>query len=271
MPLNHSHGGHRARLRKRFCRDPRSFEDHELWELILFYAIPQKDTNVLAHALLQRFGSLNGVFNASPEQLKTVVGMGETSSQMFPAMMEAFRRYLKNLADRNPFSGYDASAIGSRYLSSFFGLRDECVIAIALNQNYAVKGDMVIGQGSYASSQINTPQLARFISEMSPCRIVIAHNHPSGLALPSEADYVTTARLRDFVFECGSALVDHLIFDGHGDFVSLGNSGSIDGENRYYYKVSSWEDQSGEISLSFEKIPLTVQFVTKDQIPEKTS
>ncbi|MBQ5742871.1 MAG: DNA repair protein RadC [Clostridia bacterium] len=270
MPLNHSHGGHRARLRKRFSRDSRNFEDHELLELVLFYAIPQKDTNALAHDLLQRFGSLNGVLNATPDQLKTVPGMGETSSQMFPAMLELLRRYLRNLTDRKLLSGYDATRIGSHYLSTFFGMQDECVLAIALNRDYSVKGDRMIGQGSFCSTQINTPQLSRFISDMAPCHIVIAHNHPSGIALPSEADYVTTERLRDFVFECGSTLVDHLIFDGQGDFVSMGASGKIEEGNRYYYKVSSWEDKDGEIALVFDKIPLTAQFVTKDQIPKET-
>ncbi len=271
MSLNHSHGGHRSRLRKRFSRDPQNFEDHELLELLLFYAIPQKDTNDLAHSLLQRFGSLNGVLNATPEQLKTVPGMGETSSQMFPAMLELFHRYFNNVVDRKHFPGYDPTKVGGRYLSTFFGMRDECVIAIALNRDYTVKGDLIIGQGSFSSSQINTPLLSRFIAEMIPCHMVIAHNHPSGVALPSEADYVTTERLRDFIFECGSGLVDHLIFDGQGDFVSMGSSGKIDGGDRYYYKVSSWEDRGGEISLVFDKIPFTAQFVTKDQIPNKTS
>lgn len=264
MAMNHSHGGHRGRLRKRFSVSPQSFEDHELLELILFYAIPQKDTNALAHSLLGRFGSLNGVLNASAEQLATVSGMGEVSSQMFPVILELLRRYMGNTVTRKHFSGYDEEYVGSHYLSTFFGLTDERVIAIALSEEYVIKGEIIIGEGDFHSSPINTSQLSRFIAQMLPCHIVIAHNHPSGIALPSETDYETTDKLREFIHKCGVRMLDHLIFDGKGDFVSLGTSGQLNDKNRYYYKVSATEDGTGQIRMSFQKFPLTAEIVTKD-------
>ncbi len=272
MGLNHSHGGHRARLRKRFSRAPEIFEDHELLELVLFYAIPQKDTNALAHDLLIRFGSLNGVLNATPAQLQTVPGMGEVSSQMFPVLLEMLRRYFHNAVEEKPLSSYDPTQLGARYLSTFFGREEESVLAIALQRDYTVKGDLFIGRGGFSSSQIDTRALSNFIEDMFPCKIVIAHNHPSGIALPSQADFVTTDRLRDFIFECGAKLLDHLIFDGQGDFVSLGDSGQLENTTRYYYKVSSVEDETeGMLRLSFEKIPLTAKIVTKNQNQDKPS
>ena len=73
-----THDGHRQRLRNRFLASPESFEDHELLELILFYSIPRKNTNEIAHRLLARFGSVKGVLNASVDALTEIDDIGES-------------------------------------------------------------------------------------------------------------------------------------------------------------------------------------------------
>ena len=87
------HGGHRDRLRERFIRDGLDgFEEHNILEMLLFYPIPQKDTNELAHALLDRFGSLESVFNATPEELMQIDGVGEHTARflsMFSKTIDA--------------------------------------------------------------------------------------------------------------------------------------------------------------------------------------
>ncbi len=271
MALNHLHGGHRARLRARFQKSPDSLEDHELLELLLFYAIPQKDTNALAHALLHRFGSFSNVINAAPDQIREVPGMGETSSQMFSVMAEAFRRYLREQVVRVKRTVYDPAAVGSLYLSRFFGITQEHVIAIALDQDFSVQGEIELGTGDFFSAPVNTTKLSRFIGRMHPYYVVIAHNHPSGVALPSPEDFKTTDMVRAFVRSCGSCLIDHLIFDGRGDFVSLGVSGQMDDNaNRYYYQVTQVPfDTPGEIRFSFRKMPLVAEIMTKNQTSEK--
>lgn len=269
MPLKHSHGGHRARLRARFRKAPDSLEDHELLELLLFYAIPQKDTNPLAHDLLQRFGSLSGVLNADLTQISQVPGMGETSSQLLPVILELNRRYLRQQLSKDPPKAYDPEYVGGICLSKFFDKTEEHVWALALNSRYDVVAEAEIGIGDFSSAPINTVQLSGLIHQCKNCVFVIAHNHPSGIALPSEADYKTTDFLRMFISDSGGRMVDHLIFDGRGDFVSLGESKQMDGQNRFYYEVRQVKDESsGKLQFVFNKTPLVADIMTKNQTLE---
>lgn len=266
MAYKHLHGGHRGRLRKKFSDNPESLEDHELLELLLFYAIPQKDTNELAHALLQRFRSLSGVVNASKEQIETVHGMGETSSQLLPVVLEILRRYVREELSPRKIRKYDPKTIGAMYLSKFFGKNEEHVFAVLLNNNFEVIKDMEIGRGDSVSSCVETSQLCTFVLSNLPCKVVIAHNHPSGVALPSMEDYQTTDYLRDYISRFGGVFLDHLIFDGRGDFVSLGDSDQLTGKNRFRYVVEpSTNGTSGRIRFQFRQVPWVADIMTKDQ------
>ena len=87
------HSGHRDRLRGEFLARSESFPDHKVLELLLFYALPRQDTNPIAHDLLERFGSLEGVLDAPPEALAQVKGVGDRSAVLFKAVKELARRY----------------------------------------------------------------------------------------------------------------------------------------------------------------------------------
>ena len=88
------HEGHRDRLRQRFLQEGlENFQDHNVLELLLFYSIPRKDTNEEAHNLINRFGSLSGVFDASFEELCEVKGIGENSAALIKIMPELFKKY----------------------------------------------------------------------------------------------------------------------------------------------------------------------------------
>ncbi len=269
MPFKHSHGGHRARLRARFQKAPDSLEDHELLELLLFYAIPQKDTNGLAHDLLNRFGSFRNIVNADASKLSDVPGMGEVSSQLFPVIQELIQRYLREQLSTRSLKYYDPKYIGGLCLSKFFNKREEHVFALALDSNFEIVAEKEIGAGDLMSSPIDIVQFSDFVHKHKPCRIVVAHNHPSGFALPSEEDYKTTDFLRGYVASCGTRLLDHLIFDGRGDFVSLGDSKQMDGKNRFYYEVRQEKDKgTGEVHFVITEQLLVSDILTKDQTLE---
>ena len=88
------HDGHRRRLKTEFLIRPDAFPDHKVLELLLFYANPRADTNPLAHALIERFGSLTGVLDATPDELCKVPGIGEHASVLLKAVKELGGRYL---------------------------------------------------------------------------------------------------------------------------------------------------------------------------------
>ncbi len=259
MSQNHLHGGHRARLRARFHKAPELLEDHELLELLLFYAIPQKDTNALAHGLMQQYESLAGVLDAKYEQLRDFPGLGDTSALLLPAVLELTRRYHAEKSEFKPLGWYSPSAVGDLYLPRFYGKTEEEVHAIALGRDFSVKADICLGVGNSRSAPVDTRVLCDFVRRMCPCKIIIAHNHPSGIGLPSDGDYFVTDRLKLLVADAGAELIDHLIFDGNGDFVSFKDSNFMYQANRKKFLA---------YRASGEKIPPSPDFYTKIPLPQ---
>lgn len=228
MPPKHLHVGHRARMRRRFSMAPNTLNDHEILEILLYYTIPQKDTNELAHELLHRFGSLFGVLTASPEELRTVPGIGETASQFFPVIRMFFRNCVRGLETshcaRNGRT-YDPERVGDAFISEFMGCRTERVCLIGLDPAYEVCGFADIGNGSALQGEVDVFLVLEFLRRTSPASVVVAHNHPSGVCVPSPEDYKATEYVAYLLHSNNVPLLDHIIYDGKGDYVSLFLSG----------------------------------------------
>ena len=236
----HLHAGHRVRLKERFRAAPRTFEDHELLELLLFYCIPQKDTNALAHRLLRRFGSLGGVLEAPTEQIRTVEGMGDASALLFPVMKEYLHRYLSEKSEvLRPVAQVPPEQLGDRILPEYFGLSHERVMIVGMNAKHRVVGSSVVGEGSEESSSVDMQRIADFVGASGAKYAVLAHNHPSGVGLPSPADIAATEQISDFLRYLGVELEDHIIFDGNGDYVSFAQSGLLHSSLSPDYSVIS--------------------------------
>ena len=226
MPPKHHHAGHRNRLRARFTENPEVLPDHEILELILFYALPQKDTNETAHKLLARFGSLSGVLYAPLEQIRTVEGLGDVSATMFSAMKELFHRVLKESQMRRNAKRpvYNANVVGACFLSRFANLTRERVLIIGLNSSYQVVADAWIAEGTRDKATFVISDILEFVVRHKIHSLVLAHNHLSGVGLPSIEDFKATDDVELALSLIDIPLVDHLIFEGRGDFVSLEQS-----------------------------------------------
>ena len=196
-----THDGHRQRLKTEFLARPDSFPDHKLLELLLFYANPRSDTNPLAHELLNHFGSLAGVLDATPEELQKVKGVGEHAAVLFKAAKELSGRYLtaRTQMDDIARNTRDYFALLQPY---FFGARNEQLCLLCMD-----------GKGN-----------AEAALSLNAAAVVLAHNHVSGIAFPSGDDIATTESLAPFLARMGVELVDHLIFVDD-DMVSLRDSG----------------------------------------------
>lgn len=218
------HAGHRQRLRLRFLNyGLEHFAPHNMLELLLFYAIPQRDTNELAHRLIDRFGSLAGVFDAPAGELRKVKGMGEGAValiKLIPALGKAY-------AD-------DKNAIGTRItntkesvqflLPKFVCETAELVLLLCMDNKCKVLGCPVVCRGDVNSANFSARSVVEEALRLGATRVILAHNHPRGLALPSAEDLDTTDRLRDILRPVGIELVDHLVV-ANGDCVSLAESG----------------------------------------------
>ena len=217
------HSGHRARLKKRFAQGGLlGWSDYEVMELMLCYAIPRGDVNGLAHRLIDSFGSLAGVLDASPDELKRVPGMGEHSVTLLRLIPAIGGRYLEERSDMGSIVRTTDQA--GAYLAPYFhGARNEMSYILCLDSKDKVLGVRKVSEGCIYAADINIRRIAEEALALRAARLYLAHNHISNLAFPSYADWQSTDTVRAALGAVGLDLVDHLIFVD-GDMVSLNES-----------------------------------------------
>ena len=219
----HRHTGHRERMKAEFlARGLEGWPDHRVLELLLFYTIPQGDVNDLGQELVERFGSLAGVLDVSVEELKKVKGVGDHTAvflRMLPAVLGRYQGARTRLSAiiNSPEEAY---AWLEPY---FFGARNEMVYVLCLDGKRQVLGVRKVAEGSIEMAEVNTRRIAEEAIGLRAAQIYVAHNHVSNLAIPSQADWLTTDTLRGALRPIGIELIDHLVFVD-GDMVSLKDS-----------------------------------------------
>lgn len=225
------HDGHRKRLKAQFLAHGEDFHEHQLLELLLFYAVPQGDVNELAHALLEQFGSLSGVLDALPEALEQIPGVGEHTAVLLKLIPRLAGRYLE--ATTTPGTVLASSQAAQGYLLPRFRqeVRNESVYLVCLDGKHKVLGCHKLGEGSVNAADVTSRKVVETALIHNATAVILAHNHLSGLAFPSDADLLTTRKLWEVLGNVGVELLDHLIFAGE-DMVSLRDSGYITGYAR---------------------------------------
>ena len=218
------HKGHRERLKLRFLESGLdSFTDVQALELLLFYAIPQKDTNPIAHALLERFGSLSQVLDAPVEELKKVTGISDHAATLLRLATELARFYQVDTARRTEVLT-SLDACGAYLVPRFFGRKVETVFLLCLDAKCKVLCCREIGEGSVNAASISVRKVVEAALSANATTVVLAHNHPSGVALPSADDVQTTRRIAAALSAVEVQLIDHIVV-AEGDFISMAQSG----------------------------------------------
>lgn len=218
------HDGHRKRLKEQFLNHSDGFHDHQLLELLLCYAIPQGDVNGLAHRLLDRFGSLAGVLDARPEALEQVPSVGEHTAVLLKLIPVLSGRYQADRAGMGTI--LDSTQAAGQYLRPYFsqGARYEMAYLVCLDGKYKVLGCHKLDEGTVNAAEITPRKMVEIVLAHNATAAILAHNHLSGLALPSNADLMSTQQLRAILRSVDVELLDHLIFTDD-DMVSLKDSG----------------------------------------------
>ena len=218
------HDGHRQRLKERYCKEGlEHFHELQVLELLLFYCVKRGDTNPIAHALLERFKTLSGVLEADMHELMQVPGVGEHTAIFLRLMRDMSRYYaVESVKDMKILSTIDECGA---YLAPYFmKLQKETVFLLCLDAKCKLIVCEKIGEGSINSVNISIRKIVERALSCNATSVVLAHNHPSGLALPSGEDVLTTKRLGRALYAVDVTLVDHLVF-ADGDYVSLAQSG----------------------------------------------
>ena len=224
MPNTTIHKGHRERLKQRFLEDGLdNFTDIQVLELLLFYAIPQRDTNPIAHALLNHFGSLSGVLDADVAELKKVPGISDHSATLLALVTELCRYYQVDSAQRVEILT-TLDACGAYLVPHFFGRTKETVFLLCLDAKCKVLCCKEVGEGSVNSASISVRKIVETALAANATTVILAHNHPSGVAVPSGEDAQTTRRIAAALSAVEVHLADHIIV-ADGDYVSMVQSG----------------------------------------------
>lgn len=218
------HSGHRERLRQRFLTEGLdSFHEINALELLLFYCVPRKDTNDLAHRLLDHFGSYCNVLNAPYSELKKVDGVSDSIATYLKLQSEAVRYYLVNRQTRGVIVKTTAD-YGNLLCSYFTGRCNETVFLMCLDAKCKMICCREISEGSVNSAGVSIRKVVDVAISSNATSVVLAHNHPSGVAIPSSDDVKTTMAVSDALAAVDVILVDHIVVCD-GDFTSMAQSG----------------------------------------------
>ena len=245
------HKDHRKRVREKFNRVGfEGFADHEILELLLFYSIPYKDTNPIAHNLISHFGSIEDVFAASKEELETVKGVSENTATLIKLIPALSTKLTQQLAKKCAHISGWADAI--RYCSFLFGAETkEKVYVICLDNKNDVRATKLISTGNSTAAIVDTKELAKFILQRNYSNIIIAHNHPIGSSNPSNEDIVFTKQIISTLAPLDIKVIDHVIISPT-EATSMAHDGIIKQISEYIPATKSLHKVSDKMLKSID-------------------
>lgn len=220
------HSGHRKRMRERYLQNGLDgFAAHEVIELLLFYCRARGDVNATAHELMEVFGSLGGVFEASPEQLMSVSGIGEESATLLSMILPLFRRYSQEKNDmRHKLQSWQDIMHYCHDL--LIGYNQERLYVVCLDASGVVINHRLISRGTIAMTAIEPRQIVDAALTSNTYSVVLCHNHPGGQAEPSLQDICATRYIQQLLEGLGIIMIDHVIVADKGTY-SMGQHGNL--------------------------------------------
>ncbi len=224
-----AHSGHRIRLRERFRREGgfQNFQDHEILELLLTYGQPRKDCNQEAHDLLDAFGSMKGVLEASPDMLmKAVKGIGESQATIV-SMAVPLARVWARCASENPRRIANRSDLENYCKSRLMGERVENFYVICVDAQCRLLGERRISYGSLSEVSAYPRSVMETALNYNAYSVFFCHNHPGGTCAPSTEDITSTIQLQRLLNGVGILVLDHIIVAGTQTY-SMAQHGDID-------------------------------------------
>lgn len=210
------HKDHRQRLREKFIlaidegNVDNVLEDHELLELLLFTAIPRKNTNDIAHFLMDEFGSIGGVIDADIDQLEKFKGMGKNAAVVVKLVSTLAKRYINDVNDIKN-TRLTPLNINSYIKNLFYGHTDEIAYLLFLDKDCVVKKIRRLSSGNINSTPIYTREVVKLVVNERYPYVILAHNHPNSSSMPSPADIETTKLIDKALSFVEVRLVDHVI------------------------------------------------------------
>lgn len=218
------HEGHRERMKEKFLTDGLDhFQPHEILELFLFNAIPRRDTNEIAHRLLDTFGSLSGVFDAPYEELLKVEGVGQSAAAFIKLVPQLSRCYLDD-KQQDKARVFNTESAEKILLPKFIGRTNEVVVLLLLDSKGRQLFCGVVNEGAVNTVPIYVRKIVELAVRYNAASAILAHNHPSGSTMPSAGDITSTKDVFQALQTVNVWLNDHIIV-ADGDALSMADCG----------------------------------------------
>lgn len=215
------HNGHRERIKQEFLKNGfnSNTPEHKMLEMLLFYSIPRKDTNNLAHELINGFGGIKGVLDAAPDALKAVPGVTDNTVTLLKLIMPFARAYVSE----KHFTDSAHRKIDNVYeflLDKYLGYNREVFAITSFDSSGKFLGFDVVSDGNIGSVNVPLRDVMEIVIKRNASCIIMSHNHPNGFALPSEEDVAITKMVQGVLDTADARLLDHVIIAGN-DYVSM--------------------------------------------------
>lgn len=220
------HEGHRKRLKKRFVQEGLdNFESHQILELLLFYSIPRKDTNELAHLLINEYGSISNVLEADPKEIMKLKGVGENTAILLSLIPQLLRVY--SIDKYREKELIDSSKKAGKYLIDLFlGRKYEIFYLVCLDAQQRVINAALVHEGTIDEVPIYPRIIVEAAIRHKSNSVILAHNHPSESLNISNADEESTKRIKIALNSVSIQVMDHIIISGN-KYISFAEQGLL--------------------------------------------
>ncbi len=221
------HQGHRKKVKDRYLLTGiDGMAEHNILEMLLFFGIPRKDTNEIAHALIEKFGSFSLVLQASFADLKSVKGMTSDAACLITMLLPIYRKYLEDLGS-NAVELNSSEEIAEYIKPKFLGIEKELIYAVCFDSSNKLICSRKVGEGGFFGVDFEMKKLASIILETNASSVVLVHNHLTSIAMPSVEDINATKSIYKFLQTLKVTLSDHIILAKDGSFCSMINIPAI--------------------------------------------
>ena len=205
------HEGHRARMMNKLVNSIGFLPEHELLEILLYFALPRIDTNELSHKLLRQFGSLSNLFLATEKELCLIKGIGKKTAELIVIFGKIYNYLLETERNKKQVYWKDLGSSKKFFQEYFNGMAEEQIVVILLDKNYKKIMELVFKDKIKDRVSASIPEIANAIALHKPNMLVMGHNHPSGSASPSQNDDFATLRVAMLCKMYGVVLLEHMI------------------------------------------------------------
>ena len=213
--IKNVHKDHRIRVKDKFRKNGLEvFHPHEAMELLLFYALPEQDTNEIGHRLIEHFGSISAVFDAPYEELIKIDGIKEHAGTLLKLIPEIGAYYNLDKVKRGEIFA-SVEKIAEYCVYKYLKENEEKLEIILFDPEMHMLGSETIAKGSQCSVDINIELVGKMVFGYNASGFILVHNHPSGIAYPSDADVELTKYVHSVMKPFGKVLIEHLIVAGN--------------------------------------------------------